>query len=197
MAYRRTEAVIERLEEKRTGILKAAIEQAEKVGLDALNVRGVAERGDIAVGTIYLHYPNLTELVAAVVAHRLEVDLTAMRQVARTNPLAALAAAMSVYVHRLRKPLRLAPTLTRNPSYRLGITREFDRLITAAIERGKIAPINAAMAATAVYGALNAVALAGSLGQPTQNNEPALILMLLRAVGVPAAAAAELAQAAA
>lgn len=195
MPYRRTEAVIERLEEKRTGILKAAIEQAEKVGLDALNVRDVAERGDIAVGTIYLHYPNLTELVAGVVAHRLAADLTAMRQAAQSHPLAALAGAMSVYVHRLRKPLRLAPSLTRNPSYRLAIIRELDRLIAATIAARQIAPINAAMGATAAYGLLNAVTLAGHLGAPTQKNEPALIAMALRAIGVGSEAARELAAA--
>lgn len=190
MPYRRTPAVLERLETKRLRILETATRIAAQSGLDQLTTKAVADHARIAVGTIYNHFPNHTELVAGVIAQRIAADIAAMRERWSADPLATLAGAIAVYVHRMRATRVLGHSLTAAPAYRVAVTRELERLILGL---GKNAPVHAGMAATAVYGALNAVLLAGNAGAPGKKSEPALICMALRVAGVANEAAQALA----
>ena len=59
-------------EETRRRILDAAIDEMEASGPEGFSVPGVAERSDIALRTIYRHFPNRDALVDAMWQHSYE-----------------------------------------------------------------------------------------------------------------------------
>ena len=188
--YRKTPQVLARLADKRDAILTAAAAVAAARGLDDLTVHGVAAHAKVAVGTLYGHFPNLDEIVAALVAERLAGDLAAMKAAADlaahqwADPLRGLGAAIAVYVHRLRASPRLTTSLTARPAYRTGIVRELERQIGRAASRGKIAKQSSAILAMGAYGAVNASILASMDDGSRRKHGPALVAMALRTAGV-------------
>jgi|SRR5579883_158354 AcrR family transcriptional regulator len=180
MAYRRTERVLARLAGRRAEILAAAADLAARDGLSAINVDDVAAGAGIAVGTLYLHFPNLGELVAAVVAQRLERDLGAIRACHPKDSAAGLAAALGAYLARARLSLPLTRSLAGEPGYWVCVTRELQDAIEAAVRRREIPPCDAGLVAIAVWGALTASVLQGAAGPKT---ERAIIGLALRAIG--------------
>lgn len=171
MAYRKTEKVLAQLEAKRSGLIAAAIDVIEKVGLDGLTTDGVCERAGVAAGLLYRYFPDKTELIAAAVAQCLERDLTAMKEQSNTD---GLVGAVSALTSRLVLNYRYMSHIGRFPAYREGIRRELARLIRAS-EVSEPAPILAAV----VYGALFEAA-----GYIRPRDEPALCAAVLRLVGV-------------
>ena len=68
MPYRRTESVIRRLAAREQAILNAGLALAAEGGLHAVQVAAVADRANIAAGTVYRYFPSKTDLVAEVIA---------------------------------------------------------------------------------------------------------------------------------
>ena len=68
MAYRRTENVVRRLAEREQTILDAAHSIAGEDGMGAVQIAAVAQRADIAAGTVYRYFPSKNDLVAEVIA---------------------------------------------------------------------------------------------------------------------------------
>lgn len=181
MPYRKTARVVQQLQNRRAAILQSATTLADRGGIDALNVNEVARHADIAIGTLYLHFADRTELIAAIVADRLAQDLAAMTRADNADALADFASAITVYVHRQGATRRLGPALAALPAYRNGIVRELERRIAILLRAERIAAGNLPWLATALYGALNAVA--GSKPRLDAKTEQALISMALRLVG--------------
>jgi AcrR family transcriptional regulator len=94
MPYRRTENVVRRLAAREQAILAAALALAAEGGLQAVHIAAVAERAEIAAGTVYRYFPAKADLVGAVVAQVIARELEAMRAAADSapGPLSALAA---------------------------------------------------------------------------------------------------------
>lgn len=178
--YVKTKAVIARLQAKRERILQAAIELADHGGLAAINVRDVAESADVAPGTVYTHYADLTELIAAVVGTRLKADLEAMRAGKLGPPSDALTDytySVRAYLHQHVGTRQLGRAVAAEPVYRRAIIREWtDRIAIIA------GPDYAAIRATALYGAINAV-LASTQRVDTKI-ERLLISMAVQAIGL-------------
>jgi AcrR family transcriptional regulator len=175
MAYRKTEKVLAQLEAKRSGLIAAAIDVIEKVGLDGLTTDLVAERAGVASGLLYRYFPDKTELLAAAVAQCLERDLTAMKAASNTfSPADALSNSISTLASRWVLNYRTISQIGRFPAYREGVRRELARLIRAsdAVE-------SPAILASVVYGALFEAA-----GHIRPRDEPALCAAVLRACGV-------------
>ena len=97
MPYRRTENVVRRLAKREQAILAAARAIAAEGGMGALQVAAVAERADIAAGTVYRYFPSKTDLVRVMVSGVAGQELDAVRAAADAapGPLSALAAAMT------------------------------------------------------------------------------------------------------
>jgi AcrR family transcriptional regulator len=202
MPYRHTEKVARKLAARHVAILTAACELAAAGGVAAVQIALVAERAGVAAGTIYRYFPSKTELVAALVAARLEEEVAAIASAVKAapGPLSALAAAIMTIAARAIAQRRLAFALIAEPvdasldaarvGYRQRLAVELEALIRKALAGGHLPDQDAPLAAAAVVGALSE-ALIG----PLARSEPAdaakqraqvqmLCLFALRALGV-------------
>lgn len=112
----------------RAAVLTAAHTLLAERGLDALTMRALARRLDVAPNTLYSHVPGKTELVDALLDDRL--SLVEEPAADAPDPVAALAAVMtSTYEVLLTRPdlvpLYLSRQGSRGPNaVRLGITMD-------------------------------------------------------------------------
>jgi AcrR family transcriptional regulator len=202
MPYRQTENVVRKLAARHEAILAAAGDAAAAGGMAAVQIAPVAERAGIAAGTVYRYFPSKTELVAALVAELAEREIGALAGAAAAapGPLSALAAAVITFAARALARRRLAFALIAEPvepevdaarvSYRTALAGEFERLIRTALDGKHLPDQDAALAATALVGAL----IEGLIGPlaPDFGNDPAqrrarvqaLTLFALRGLGV-------------
>ena len=68
MVYRRTPAVVMRLEDNRARILSARTPLVAEGGWRHAHVATVAEKAGVATGTVYRYFPSKAELFAEVLA---------------------------------------------------------------------------------------------------------------------------------
>lgn len=100
---------------RRGRILDAAYDLAEEGGFDAVQMRAVADRGEVALGTLYRYYPSKTHLLVATFRREFEAvaeDLRA-RPVAEETPVARVVQVLERVATRLRRDLQLADAMTR------------------------------------------------------------------------------------
>jgi AcrR family transcriptional regulator len=202
MPYRQTENVVRKLAARHEAILAAAGDAAAAGGMAAVQIAPVAERAGIAAGTVYRYFPSKTELVAALVAELAEREIGALAAAAAAapGPLSALAAAVTTFAARALSRRRLAFALIAEPvepeidaarvSYRTALAGEFERLIRTALHGKHLPDQDAALAATALVGAL-IEGLIGPLAPDAGNDSAqrrarvqALTLFALRGLGV-------------
>lgn len=203
MAYRRTEKVVRRLAARHDAILSAARAAAAEGGMAAVHIAPVAERAGIAAGTVYRYFPAKTDLVAELVARISGQELSAMRAAsdAAPGPLSALAAAIVTCAARALRSRRLMWAVLAEPveadidvarlAYRRSLAAELETRIRAAAGGGHLPEQDAALAASALVGALTE-ALIGPLARVGGEDDPAktraavqaVTLLALRALGV-------------
>lgn len=177
MAYRRTERINQRLAARRSDIILAARDAVAEKGLAAVQIAPVAERAGIAAGTVYRYFPGKSDLVAAVLTHIQETELTAIRAAAERapGPLSALAAAVVIFAARaIEQPgliaAALAPSAEFVPAgptgdFRDAIAGKFGARIGAAISAGHLPEQDASNSAGCMLGAL-AECMVGPLARP-------------------------------
>ncbi|MEO8888813.1 MAG: cholesterol catabolism transcriptional regulator KstR [Jatrophihabitantaceae bacterium] len=103
--------------ERRQRILDATLTLASKGGYDAVQMRAVAERADVALGTLYRYFPSKIHLLVSALARELE------RVHARTERVVVPGA--TAY-HRLMFVLaRITKGLQRDPQLTEAMTRAF------------------------------------------------------------------------
>lgn len=201
MPYRRTDSVIRRLAARRDAILESARQLASEAGMGAVQIAAVAERADIASGTVYRYFPAKTDLVAALIGAMSEREIGAMRRAAAgaPGPLSALAASIATFAARALRERRAAWAALAEPvdaeadaarlAYRRALADEFEMRIAAAMENRLLPEQDAALAAPALVGAL----LEGLIGPLAPQAADAsarrdavqtLTLLCLRALGV-------------
>ena len=198
MAYRRTENVVRRLAEREQTILDAARSIAGEEGMGAVQIAAVAQRADIAAGTVYRYFPSKNDLVADVIAATAERELAAIRAAADAapGPLSALAACVATFAARALRERRLAWAVMAEPvdadidalrlNFRRALAAELEKRIGTAVAGGHLPDQDARVAAPAVIGALleglvgPLAPLAGSAREAVQT----VTLMALRALGV-------------
>jgi AcrR family transcriptional regulator len=200
MPYRRTDNVVRKLAARHQAILDAAKALAAEGGMAAVQIAPVAERANIAAGTVYRYFPAKTDLVAALVAAVSEHEIAAIHKAvnAAPGPMSALAAAITTFAARALADRRLAFALIAEPiepeldavrvSYRRALTSEFETRIRAAIAAGHLPAQDAAVTAPALIGALTE-GLIGPLAPAADTEKStarvqALTLFALRALGV-------------
>src|SRR3954466_3363852 len=85
MPYRSTERTEARRMETRRRITTAPRELISEGGYVAAQVAAVAERADVAVGTVYRHFPSKSELFAEVFREASQHEVDAMREAIETT----------------------------------------------------------------------------------------------------------------
>jgi len=165
----------------------------------AVQIATVAERANIATGTVYRYFPAKTDLVAALLGEIAAREIGALRRAASSapGPLSALCAAIMAFAARGRRDRRLSFAAIAEPvdaeldaartALRKSLAAEFARLIAAAIAEGRLPEQDAELAAAALTGLL----IEGSIG-PLAPEEAgrdrdlvqSLALAGLRALGV-------------
>jgi AcrR family transcriptional regulator len=202
MVYRRTERVLRRQERRHGAILAAARAVAAEGGMAAVQIAPVAERAGIAAGTVYRYFPAKTELVSELITAVAEAELEALRRAADAapGPLSALTAAITTLVARALGRRRLVLAVMTEPVdadiervrliHRKAMVAELEARVRRAIAAGQLPPVDAALAAPALLGAL----LDGTVGPlaPEGSDAPGaareavqtLGLFALRALGL-------------
>lgn len=198
MVYRRTENVVRRLAARERTILNAAQSIASERGMGAVQIAPVAQRADIAAGTVYRYFPSKNNLVAEVIAATAEKELAAMRTAAESapGPLSALAACIATFAVRALNDRRLAWAVLAEPvdanidllrvEFRRAIALELEGRINTAIAGRHLPDQDARVAASAIVGAL-LEGLIGPLASAPDNVRDAVqtvTLFALRALGV-------------
>ena len=198
MPYRRTENVARRLAEREQTILGAAKSIVGEKGMGAVQIAAVAQRADIAAGTIYRYFPSKNDLVAEVIAAATDLELAAMRAAgdAAPGPLSALAACIATFAARALQERRLAWAVMAEPidadidalrrDFRRALATELEKRIRTAMAGGHLPEQDARVAAPAVVGALLEGLVGPLAAQPGTVREAVQMVTLfaLRALGV-------------
>jgi AcrR family transcriptional regulator len=202
MAYRRTHQVMKRLAARRQAILTAARDTAAEQGLSAVQIAPVAQRANVAAGTVYRYFPCKADLVSELIATVAREQLTSAQRAADAapGPLSALAAAVTAIAVDVLSQRRLAWGILAEPidvdvapsrlECRRALVVEIQSRIEAAARAGHLPAQDTALTAAALIGGIHE-SLVGPLA-PDDLAEPArlrdsvqtLTLMALRAVGV-------------
>lgn len=198
MPYRRTENVVRRLAEREQTILDAARSIAAESGMGAVQIAAVAQRADIAAGTVYRYFPSKADLVAELISVTAERELAAIRAAADAapGPLSALAACIATFAARALQNRRLAWAVIAEPvdadidmlrlEFRRALAAEMEARISTAVAARHLPDQDARVAAPAVVGAL-LEGLIGPLAPSTGAAREAvqtLTLLALRALGI-------------
>ena len=132
----------------------------------AVQIAAVAERADIAAGTVYRYFPSKTDLIAELVAAVAGRELAAMAAAADAapGPLSALAACIATFAARALAERRLAWAVIAEPvdaevdamrlDFRRSLAAELEARIAAAIAGRHLPDQDAGVAAPAIVGAL-------------------------------------------
>ncbi|MFI6701830.1 TetR family transcriptional regulator [Streptomyces sp. NPDC050509] len=75
-----TAALTERQEARRRRILDATARLACRGGFDAVQMRGVAEEAEVALGTLYRYFPSKVHLLVATMQDQLDILHTTLRR---------------------------------------------------------------------------------------------------------------------
>jgi len=198
MAYRRTENVVRRLAAREQAIVDAARSIAGEGGMGAVQIATVAQRADIAAGTVYRYFPSKAHLVAEVISASADRELAAMRAAADAapGPLSALAACISTFAARILQDRRLAWSVIAEPvdadidalrmEFRRALVTELEARINTAMTAHHLPEQDARVAAPAIIGAL-LEGLVGPLAPApaaTRESVQAITLFALRALGI-------------
>jgi AcrR family transcriptional regulator len=198
MPYRRTENVVRRLAEREQTILDAAQSIAAEGGMGAVQIAAVAQRADIAAGTVYRYFSSKNDLVAELISAATDRELAAKRAAADAapGPMSALAACIATFAARALQERQLAWAMIAEPvdadinalrlKFRRLLAAELEKRISTAVAGGYLPDQDARVAAPAVVGALLEGLigpLAPSLGAAREAVQT-VTLLALRALGV-------------
>jgi AcrR family transcriptional regulator len=200
VAYRSTDRTEARRAETRGRITTAARELIGEGGYVAAQVAAVAERANVAVGTVYRHFPAKSDLFAEVFREASQHEVDAMAEAVRRATGSAaerIAAGVEAFARRALRGRRLAWALLAEPvdpaveAERLHFRHSYRDLmaevITDGIEAGELPPQDVEATAAALIGAIGE-AMLGPLSPTANGGDPeALIASLVnfctRAIG--------------
>ena len=176
MPYRPTERTEARRAAARERVVAAAHELIAEGGFRDAHVAAVAQRADVATGTVYRHFASKADLFAEVFrrASQREVDAVAAAMDGGVEAPAAarLAAGVRAFAGRALRRRRLAWALLAEPvdpaveaerlAFRRAYRDEFAAVLAAGVERAELPAQDAGLVAAALVGAIGE-ALVGPL----------------------------------
>ena len=165
MAYRRTDDVQARLDDKRRRILEAARSLVSEGGWPQAQVSHVAAVAGLATGTVYRYFPSKAQLCVEVLSAVSQREVDVIDAIANSTEPAGqrLHAAVSAFVNRAMRNRRLAYALIAEPcdpeidqarlTYRHAISRQIMRIVRDGQAAGEFrAELDAGVAATVIVG---------------------------------------------
>ena len=192
MPYRPTAKTEARKAATRERIVAAALAQVSDGGFAAAGVQATAARANVAVGTVYRHFPSKAELFAEVFRRASERELAVLIEVARADGRCAserIAAAVEAFCRRALAAPTLSYAQIAEPvdpaveSERLRLRRgyrdAFAAVLTEGVEAGELQPHDTRTVAAALVGALGE-ALVGPLAEAEQGRHEALVATLVQ-----------------
>jgi len=165
MVYRRTLAMVTRLEDNRARILAAARELVAEGGWRHARIATVAGKAGVATGTVYRYFPSKAELFAEVLSNvsRRERDVVAAIVDGDGAPAVRLKGAVEAFAKRALRGRRLAYAMIAEPCepeidqarlvWRASLSEEFVRLIERGQDQGAFRCCDPRVAAACVVGA--------------------------------------------
>ncbi len=165
MVYRRTPAVVVRLEDKRARILKAARDLVAEDGWRHAQVASVAAKAGLATGTVYRYFPSKAELFAEVLTDVSQRERDVVKAIVDGDgtPASRLKGAVKAFTKRALQGHRLAYAMIAEPCepeidkarlvWRANLSAEFVRLIEIGQAHGTFRACDARVAASCVVGA--------------------------------------------
>jgi AcrR family transcriptional regulator len=145
MAYRTTERTEARRAETRARITTAARQLIAEGGYVAAPIAAVAARADVAVGTVYRHFPSKSDLFAEVFREASQHEVDAMADAIDATSGSAserIAAGVEAFARRAMAGRRLAWALLAEPvdpaveAERLHFRHSYRDLMAGVIEEG-------------------------------------------------------------
>ncbi|HEX6956966.1 MAG TPA: TetR/AcrR family transcriptional regulator [Ferrovibrio sp.] len=187
MAYRRTDAVVARLNETRERIVAAALKLVAQHGYDGAGIPAIAEEAGLSTGALYRYFPSKADLFDEVFrrASQREIDVCAAAAQTPGSARERLARVVQVFARRALKGRRLAYALLAEPvdplieadrlRYRIPYRDIFVGIIEDGIEAGDIAAQDAVLTASAIVGALNEALIGPLAPQARKTDQEQLI----------------------
>lgn len=174
MVYRQTEQTKQRKAGTRERILAEARSLVLEGGFAAASVAAVAQQSNIAIGTLYRHFPSKGELMAEVFRQSSKKELDAVVHACQLDSSSTerMRKAVQVFATRALKSPRLAYALIAEPAdplveaerlrFRFAYAEAFEDLIEDGVESHEFAQQSAHLCAAALVGML-AESLVGPL----------------------------------
>jgi AcrR family transcriptional regulator len=192
MPYRPTEKTEARRAATRERIVEAALDQLAEGGYASASVQAIANRAEIATGTVYRHFPSKSDLFAEAFRRASARELNVMSATAMHDEQPArerIAHGAEIFARRaLAEPTR-AYALLAEPvdpaveaerlSFRRAYRDLFARTIEQGVATGELPPQDAQTNAAALVGALGE-ALVGPLSPGQHGSHEALIASLVQ-----------------
>ncbi|MBO3275212.1 TetR/AcrR family transcriptional regulator [Pseudomonas schmalbachii] len=209
MAYRITEARLQRDNAQRERILELAQAQVAEGGFAALTMQGLAEQAGMATGSLYRYFRSKGQLAAEVFARASQREVDALGEAlgAPGDPTRRLADGLHRFAARAWESRQLAFALIAEPVdpevdeqrliFREAYAELFANLLEEGVARGVFQVSQIHLSAACLVGAI-AEALVGPLSPPAraardvgettldlEQVSQALVQFCLRAVGAP------------
>ncbi len=186
----------ERLDATRTRLVDAAHDLVAAHGYAGCSIAAVAERGEVATGTVYRHFPDKGSLFAEVfrAATQREVDAVAAAAAGPGTVAERATRAVETFAHRALAGPRLAYALIAEPVdprveaerlvYRRAWQALFAGLVSDGVAGGELPPQDPATTAAALVGAMaEALVVPLADGSAPPHVVPQLTAFVLRALG--------------
>jgi AcrR family transcriptional regulator len=192
MSYRRTEAILSRLEDNRARILKAARNLVAEGGWQCAHIATVAQTAGLATGTVYRYFPSKAELYAEVLSQvsNRECEVIAAIVDGGGSAAARLEGAVRAFASRALRGRRLAYALIGEPCdpeidqarlrWRAALSEEFVRLVEDGQREGVFRACDPRIAGACMAGALME-ALVGPLAPDSADN-PSAVAHLIKEI---------------
>lgn len=165
MVYRRTNAVITRLQDNRLRILAAARELVAEDGWRHAQIASVAQKAGVATGTVYRYFPSKADLFTEVLTDisRRERDVIAAIVAGDGSASARLAGAVQAFTRRALQGRRLAYAMIAEPcepeidkarlEWRAKLSAQFVRLVAMGVASGEFRSCDARITGVCIVGA--------------------------------------------
>ncbi|GLQ31326.1 TetR/AcrR family transcriptional regulator [Litoribrevibacter albus] len=175
MVYRATANTQAKKAESRERLLNAGLDLVLEAGFTQLTINRVAQRAQVATGTVYRYFASKGELCEEIFLKATKIELAKVTETCKTpgkSPYQRMKTTLSEFAYRAIKGRRLAYALIAEPvdsmldetrlQFRRAYAEQFSDLISEGIEAGDFREQSPMIAATAIVGAITE-ALVGPL----------------------------------